>query len=158
VTDAIELVRVVRINPEELDSDCRIELRLDDGTSLVVEVRDGTMYVDPEMNDQFDCLSADTAENVVKDWKDRAEAAHRVNPKQYRKPLEIDPKDLHANGYNDCRVVIGGRRGLELCIKGEVALEFWYHEPIVHIGHAPLGARLRSVALVSRASQRELVA
>lgn len=157
--DAIQLVRSVRIDPNKIGPDERILLHLDDCSTWVVEVRDGGLYVDPEMNSQFDRASRDAAESVAADWRARSEAYRAARPKQqHNPPLEMDPEVLKTSGHNRCHVIIGSNRGTELNVGDDVALEFWYLEPVIHIGHAPLGAKLRSVALTTRVGGRELVA
>lgn len=159
MSDAYQLVRGIRFNPDELGPDGRIELRLSDCSAWIVEVRNGGLYVDPEMNDQFDRLSSDTAHGVIADWCASSEAYRAAHPgKQHLPPLEIDPEVLEASARNRCRVVIGGNRGIDPDVGGAVVFEFWYLKPLIHIGQAPLGATLRTVALTTRAGERMLVA
>ena len=158
--EPIELLRGVRINPDEIGPDGRITLWLDDGSSWVVEVRNGTLYVDPELNVSFDSLSMAVAREVVENWDANAVAYQAAYPKLPKpEPLDVDPEELAANARNSCRVVVGKSRNLTLYIGDEIALEFWYMKPLIHIGHARLdNPKLRSVTLTSAALQRELVA
>lgn len=140
--DAIELVRVVRINPEELDPGVRIVLQLSNDESLFSYAQDGKLFVDPFLNSRLRPLGPDEVAEAVGSWRNAG-----IPPHHFR--------------HTRCRIVVGGLRGLELPLKGEVVLEDWSwgHGKAASINVRMLNrATLRCVSLISHSSESELVA